>query len=75
MDLEAWLRNGADLANLSLPVHDPMLVAYIRAIDIFWAFKRGVSPAHLEPRLAELAETDLAAAVREFLSRPRAREH
>lgn len=75
MDLEALLRGGADLKDSEIPFGDPMLVAYIRAIDIFWAFKRGAHASDLKPRLAQLGHTDLAAAAREFVSRPRAAEH
>ncbi|WP_193312748.1 thymidylate synthase [Georgenia subflava] len=75
MDLEHRLRAGADLDNLTLPFRDPMLVAYIRAIDIFWAFKRGATLEELEPRLASLGDSDLTFAAREFVSRPRARDH
>jgi len=75
MDLEQQLRTGASLADLTIPFDDPMLTGYIRAIDIFWAFKRGASPARLEPLLATLGETDLAAVAREFVNRPKARDH
>lgn len=75
MDLEERLRTGASLADLTIPFDDPMLTGYIRAIDIFWAFKRGSSPARLEPSLATLGETDLAAVARDFVNRPKARDH
>ncbi|MCM3487091.1 thymidylate synthase, partial [Kocuria rosea] len=75
MDLEQCLRGGAELEDLVLPFNDPMLVAYIRAIDIFWAFKRGFKAENLEPRLILLGDTDLSVAAREFINRPRAREH
>jgi len=75
MDLEQLLRDGEDLADLPILFRDPMLVAYIRAIDIFWAFKRGATCDELEPRLEYLADSDLAIAAREFVSRARAQEH
>lgn len=75
MDLEARLRAGVSLVDLSVPFRDPLLLAYIRAIDIFWAFKRGTTLNNLEPRLEELADTDLGWAAREFLNRPRAADH
>jgi len=75
MDLEERLRTGEDLNGLTIPFDDPMLTGYIRAIDIFWAFTRGVSPAELEPRLATLGDTDLGAVAREFVNRPNARQH
>lgn len=79
--LEAWmvleekLRGGQRVDDLTVPFDDPMLTAYIRAIDIFWAFKRGASPTELEPSLAVLGDTDLAAVAREFVDRPHARDH
>lgn len=75
MDLEHHLRAGADLKDLPVAFDDPLLVAYIRAIDIFWAFKRGTTLEGLEPRLAALEDSDLSVAAREFVSRPRAQEH
>lgn len=75
MELEEQLRAGTNLAELAVPFRDPLLVAYIRAIDIFWAFKRGVSSIDLEPRLRMLGDSDLTAAAREFVTRPRARDH
>lgn len=75
MDLEARLRGGTDLNDAEIPFTDPMLVAYIRAIDIFWAFKRGADVSDLEHRLAHLGNSDLAVAAREFVSRPRAADH
>lgn len=75
MDLEHSLRAGADLNDLELPFHDPMLLSYIRAIDIFWAFKRGTTAERLEPRLALLGDSDLGVAAREFVNRRQAQEH
>lgn len=75
MGLEECLRGGEDLRNLSIPFKDPLLVGYIRAIDIYWAFKRGLEPGHLESRLTLLGETDLGVAAKEFVRRARGREH
>jgi len=75
MSLEGQLRGGADLEDLTVPFSDPMLLGYIRAIDIFWAFKRGAEPSSLEPRIERLGGTDLAVVAREFVNRPRARDH
>jgi thymidylate synthase len=75
MNLEYHLRTGGDLENLTVPFKDPLLVGYIRAIDIFWAFKRGATPKDLDSRLALLGEGDLGVAAREFVSRVRAQEH
>lgn len=75
MALEEELRAGANLAELAVPFRDPLLLAYIRAIDIFWAFKRGVTSSDLEPRLSTLGDSDLAAAAKEFVNRPRAQDH
>jgi thymidylate synthase len=75
MGLEHRLRAGADLEDLHMPFSDPMLVAYVRAIDIFWSFKRGNTADALEPRLALLGDSDLGAAAREFVTRRQAQEH
>lgn len=75
MDVEQRLRDGEDLENIVVPFQDPLLVSFIRAIDIYWAFKRGASVDSLEPRLCLLGETDLGVAAREFVRRERAREH
>lgn len=75
MDVEQCLRGGEDLRDIVVPFQDPLLVGFIRAIDIYWAFKRGVSAERLEPRLSLLGETDLGVAAREFVRRERAREY
>lgn len=75
MDLERQLRGGIALRDLPLPFDDPMLTGYIRAIDIFWTFKRGALPEDLEPLLRGLGDTDLAVVAREFVNRPNARSH
>jgi thymidylate synthase len=75
MVLEQEVRGGQRLNDLAVPFDDPMLTAYIRAIDIFWAFKRGASPAELERDFAALGHTDLAAVAREFINRPHGRDH
>jgi thymidylate synthase len=75
MDIEQLLRTGTNLEDVTIPFQDPMLVAYLRAIDIFWAFKRGVVPHDLAPRLALLGDSDLAFVAREFVNRPRAQNH
>lgn len=75
MHLEEQLRAGANLEDLTIPFDDPMLKGYIRALDVFWAFKRGAMPADLEPRLSSLGDTDLAAVAREYVNRPNARDH
>lgn len=75
MSLECQLRDGARLADLRIPFDDPMLTAYIRAIDIFWTFQRGASSAELGGLLAVLGETDLAVVAREFVNRPNALAH
>ncbi|WHP18933.1 thymidylate synthase [Cellulomonas sp. ES6] len=75
MDLEEHLRTGANLGDLVIPFDDPMLTGYIRALDVFWAFKRGATPSDLEPRLVSLGDTDLAVVAREYVNRPNARDH
>ena len=79
-DLEVQVRAGgvalgADLSELDVHLQDPLLLAYIRAIDIFWAFKRGTPVQELETRLQVLGDSDVASAAREFLSRPQAQDH
>ncbi|MBD3778254.1 MAG: hypothetical protein IE923_03180 [Micrococcales bacterium] len=75
MDLERQVRGGADLDDLTVSLSDPMLLGYIQAIDVFWAFKRHVGAAALASRIARFADTDLAAAAAEFVSRPQALNH
>ncbi len=75
MDLEQQLRSGENLEDLEIPFDDPLLVVYIRAIDVFWAFKRGAASGDLESRLAALGRGDLAFAANEFVRRARARNH
>lgn len=75
MAIEEQLRGGADLDDLTVPFTDPMLLEYIRAIDIFWAFKRGTKPAMLERRIASLGDTDVAVVSRQFVNRQFAQYH
>ena len=75
MRLEGELRGGRRLDDLAVPFADPMLNAFIRAIDIFWAFRRGSSAAELEYELAVLGDSDLASAARDFVNRPNSRDH
>ncbi|WP_298461253.1 thymidylate synthase [uncultured Cellulomonas sp.] len=75
MALEHQLRHGADLDNLHVPFTDPLLLGYIRAIDIFWAFKRGTKPASLASRLERLGGSDLGVVAWEFINRPHAQDH
>jgi thymidylate synthase len=75
MDLEESLRTGTDLDALALPFGDPLLMGYLRAIDVFWSFKRRAAPAKLEQRLDLLGDSDVGAVAREFINRPNARDH
>lgn len=75
MELEERLRTGTSLDDLTIPFDDPMLTEYLRAIDLFWAFKRGATAAELEGRLDQLGDSDVGAVAHEFVNRPNAHEH
>lgn len=75
MELEERLRTGTDLGALSVPFDDPLLTEYLRAIDVFWTFKRGAGPAELEQQLSLLGDSDVGVVAREFVNRRNARDH
>lgn len=75
MDLEESVRAGTDLDALAVPFDDPLLTEYLRAIDVYWSFRRQVPPAALEERLGLLGDSDVGAVAREFVNRPNARDH
>lgn len=75
MGLEQQLRSGANLRDLTIPFTDALLQQYIRMIDIYWAFKRGMQPSDLADRIGGLGNTDLAHAANEFVRRPHGRNH
>lgn len=70
MRLEAGIRSGQDLSALKCNLTDPLLVAYIRMIDLYWSAQRGIDSAALEEKLATLGDGRLSAAAREYLERP-----
>lgn len=70
MRLEASIRSGQDLSALDCNLTDPLLLAYIRMIDLYWAAQSGAEPGALDNKLAELGDSRLAAAAREYLERP-----
>lgn len=66
MQLECQLRDGASLGDLEIPFEDPMLVGFIRAIDVFWAYRHGQSASTIDAGLDALGENDLADAARAY---------
>lgn len=69
MRLEAGIRSGQDLAALDCNLTDPLLLAYIRMIDLYWAAQSGAAIGFLDKKLAALGDDRLAAAVREHFGR------
>lgn len=75
MRLEAGIRAGQDLSTLDCNLTDPLLLAYIRMIDLYWSAQRGVESRVLDEKLAALGDGRLAAAAREYLERPQQLRH
>ena len=69
MRLEASLRSGHDLASLNCTLTDPLLLAYIQMIELYWAAQRGADANLLDERIEALGNGKLAAAAREYLAR------
>lgn len=69
MRLEAGIRSGQDLSALDCNLTDPLLLAYIRMIDLYWSAQSGAEPSVLDDKLVELGDSRLAAAAREYLER------
>lgn len=72
MRLEAGLRSGHELAQLNCTLTDPLLLVYIRMMDLYWAAQRGAESGLLDHKLGALGDGQLAAAAREHLGRPAA---
>lgn len=75
MRIEVRLRSGNDLKSLSCALTDPLLSAYVRMIDLFWAFKRGAVDTDLEQRLESIGDNRLTFAAAEYLGRPHRQWH
>lgn len=75
MRLEAGIRSGQDLAALDCNLTDPLLLAYIRMIDLYWSAQSGAEPSVLDDKLVELGDSRLAAAAREYLERTQRLQH
>lgn len=75
MRLEVGIRSGQDLSTLDCNLTDPLLLAYIRMIDLYWSAQRGVESGVLDEKLAALGDGRLAAAAREYLERPQQLQH
>lgn len=70
MRIETGIRSGDSLEALNSVLTDPLLTAYARMIDLFWAFKRGADDADLEGRLGGIGDSRLMMAAAEHLGRP-----
>lgn len=70
MRVEARLRSGDDLEDVNCALTDPLLSAYARMIDLFWAFKRGAVNTDVERRLNSIGDSRLMTAAAEHLGRP-----
>lgn len=75
MRLEAQLRSGHDLKQLECGLTDPLLLAYIRMIDLFWTAKRGAERHLLDQMIKGVGDSGLAAAATEYLERPHHQQH
>lgn len=75
MRLEAQLRSGRDLKQLDCGLTDPLLLAYIRMIDLFWVAKRGAERHLLDQMIKGVGDSGLAAAATEYLGRPHHQQH
>lgn len=75
MRLEVGIRSGQSLSTLDCNLTDPLLLAYIRMIDVYWSAQRGVESGVLDEKLAALGDGRLAAAAREYLERPQQLQH
>lgn len=75
MRLEAGIRSGQDLSALNCNLTDPLLLAYIQMIDLYWAAQNGAEAGLLDEKLAGLGDGRLAAAAREYLGRPQHMQH
>lgn len=75
MRLEAGIRSGQDLSALDCNLTDPLLLAYIRMIDLYWSAQSGVESVALDEKLAVLGDGRLATAAREYLQRPQQLQH
>lgn len=75
MRLEEGIRSGHDFPELNCTLTDPLLLTYIRMIDLYWAAQRGAGAETIEEKLHALGNQELAAAAREYLGRPHRDQH
>lgn len=75
MRLENELRSGERLIDLDPALTDPLLLAFIRMIEIFWSAQNGVGHHVLSQLVQGIGDQDLEAAAVEFLGRPRREAH
>lgn len=75
MRLEAGIRSGQELSVLNCKLTDPLLLAYIRMIDLYWAAQGGATAELIEEKLAGLGNGRLGAAAREYLGRTQRMQH
>jgi thymidylate synthase len=69
MRVEQAMRSGTSLARAQCELTDPLMIAYAKMIDVFWAFERREPQASLDARLAALGDARLVDAAREFIER------
>jgi hypothetical protein len=75
MRVEAVMRSGVHLDQAECTLTDPLLTAYARMIDLFWAYKRKEGRAEIHQRLSAIRDTRLKAAANEFLLRAQGQHH
>ncbi|MCM3658467.1 thymidylate synthase [Agromyces mediolanus] len=75
MRLEAQLRSGHELKQLECRLTDPLLIAYVRMIDVFWVAKRGADPDLLNQLIREVGDSGLTAAATEYFGRRHHQQH
>lgn len=75
MRLENRLRSGERLVDLEPSLTDPLLLAFIRMIELFWSAQNGVERSVLNQLVQGVGDHDLEAAAVEFLGRSRHGAH
>ena len=75
MRIETSIRSGSSLETLDCALTDPLLAAYARMVDLFWAFQRGADDSDLERRLDGIGDSRLTLAAAEHLDRPYRLKH
>jgi thymidylate synthase len=72
MRVEERLRSGDDLHDIECALTDPLLSAYARMINLFWASRRGADEDYIEQHLKNIGDCRLTVAAAEYLGRPTA---